>query len=362
MDIINKTDCTGCMACMNICPKRAIYIDEDSAGFKYPKINSNLCIKCGLCKKVCPVINKAQDNTYKVKAYACKNKDLDSRLRSSSGGIFILLAKWIIKNNGVVFGARFNNNLEVIHDYAEKEQDINLFMGSKYIQSNINNSYKKVKDFLIDKRMVLFTGTPCQIEGLLQYLGKEYENLYTQDIICHGVPSPKLWNKYLEYKKNKNGETPVKVNFRRKDILGWNNYQVQYVYSNKEENIHHNDDIYMNIFLENLALRNSCYKCKFKKLKRKSDITIADFWGIDKTNLDINDEKGVSAVLINSKKGEKLFNNVKENIEYYDADINDIIKNNPCICNSVAYNDKREEFFCDLDNVEFEKLIEKYVL
>lgn len=361
MNVINKNDCTGCMACMNICPRNAIYIYEDSEGFKFPKINQDLCINCGLCKKVCPVINKMEENTYNIKAYACKNKNLENRLKSSSGGIFILLAKYIIKNGGVVFGARFNERLEVIHDYTDKEENIKLFMGSKYVQSNINASYKKAKEFLLENKLVLFTGTPCQIEGLLGYLGKEYDNLYTQDIICHGVPSPKLWKKYLEYLKEKNGEMPKTINFRRKDISGWNNYQVNYVYKNKEENIHHNNDIYMNLFLENIALRKSCYSCKFKKLARQSDITIADFWGIDKINPKINDEKGVSAVLINSKKGERLFENIRNDIEYYNADITNIEKYNPCLNHSTAYNKKREEFFRDLDNLKFSELIQKYI-
>lgn len=349
------------MSCMNICPRNAINICEDNTGFKYPKINKELCINCGLCKKVCPVVNKMEENTYNIKAFACKNKNIENRLKSSSGCIFILLAKYIIKNGGVVFGARFNEKLEVVHDYIETEEDINLFMGSKYVQSNINNTYKKAKKFLLENKLVLFTGTPCQIEGLLKFLGKDYENLYTQDIICHGVPSPKLWRKYLEFLKQENGEVPITVNFRDKKTAGWNNYHVNYIYKNKEENVYHNNDIYMNLFLENIALRNSCYNCQFKKTVRKSDITIADFWGIDNINPNINDEKGVSAVLINSKKGEKLFENIKNEIEYYNVKVTDIEKYNPCFNHSTSYNKKREDFFYDLDNLTFNELIERYI-
>lgn len=361
MNVIEKNKCTGCMACKNICPQKAISIYEDENGFKYPKISNDKCIKCGLCKKVCPVINKLQDNSYKIKVYACRNKNTETRLQSSSGGIFSLVAKYIIMNGGVVFGVKFNDKLEVVHDYIEKIKDIELFRGSKYVQSNINDTYETVKKFLREERTVLFTGTPCQIEGLLSYLGKNYDKLYTQDIICHGVPSPKLWNKYLEYKREKNGEYPQTVNFRRKDITGWNNYQVNYKYSNKEENIHHDDDPYMKIFLRNLALRNSCYDCKFKKLARKSDMTIADFWGIDKINPQINDETGISALLINSEKGQKLFDSIKEDIDYYDANLEDIIKYNSCICKSTYYNEKREQFFKDLEENNFDDLIKKYL-
>lgn len=361
INVIEKNKCTGCMACKNICPQEAISIYEDENGFKYPKIKMEVCIKCGLCSKVCPVINKLLDNKDKIKVLACKNKDREIRLKSSSGGFFSLLAKYIIMNGGVVFGVRFNEKLEVIHDYIEDMKNIELFRGSKYVQSNINDTYKKVKKFLTEDKTVLFTGTPCQVEGLLSYLGKQYDNLYTQDIICHGVPSPKLWRKYLEYKKKINGEYPKTINFRRKDITGWNNYQVNYKYSNNEENIHHDDDYFMKIFLKNLALRESCYDCEFKKLARKSDITIADFWGIDKINPKINDETGISAVLINSKKGQELFENIKKDLDYYDARLEDIIKYNPCICESTYYNEKREQFFKDLEEKDFDTLINKYL-
>lgn len=362
-NVIEKKKCTGCMACKDICPKNAITMIEDENGFKYPNIDEEKCIKCGLCEKVCPVINKLNENKYKIKVYACKNKDRQIRLKSSSGGVFSLLAKYIIMNRGVVFGARFNQNLEVIHDYIEKKEDIELFRGSKYVQSNIEGNYKKAKEMLDKKRKVLFTGTPCQIEGLLGYLGKNYENLYTQDIICHGVPSPKVWKKYINYKKDKKGEYPTNVNFRRKDILGWSNYQINYKYSDCEENIHHDEDPYIKIYLKNLDLRDSCYSCKFKKTSRKSDITIADFWGIDNVGSKLNDEMGISALLINSEKGEYIFNKIKDDLEYEEANIEDIIKYNSCFCESTYYNEKREEFFNKINNVNlsFEEIIKEFI-
>jgi len=353
-DVIDAKICTGCMACKNICPKEAIKIEVSKSGFSYPKIDEQNCIKCGLCKKVCPIINKLDENKNKIQVYGCKNKNEQIRLKSSSGGIFTLIAEYIIEQQGVVFGARFNERMQVVHDYAEKKEQIELFRGSKYLQSQIGDTYKKVKCFLKDNRKVLFTGTPCQIEGLLGYLGKSYDNLYTQDIICHGVPSPKVWDKYLQYQKKKIGEYPIKVNFRRKDLLGWNNYQVNYKYSNSEKNIHHNEDPYMKLFLKNIDLRQSCYNCNFKKLQRKSDITIADFWGINEVNAKFNDEKGVSAILLNSPKGVEIFEGIKQNIEFFAADIRDIIKYNSCICKSTKYNSKREEFFEALEDDDFE--------
>lgn len=359
-DVIERNKCTGCMACKNICPKNAITIYEEQDGFKYPKIDEEKCIKCGLCKKVCPVINKLSENQYKISVYASINKEKDIRLKSSSGGIFTLIAKYIIDNKGVVFGAKFNEKLEVIHDYIEKEEDIELFRRSKYVQSNIGDTYKKAKKILMQGRKVLFTGTPCQIEGLLGYLGREYENLYTQDIICHGVPSPKVWRKYIEYKKKEKGEYPLEVNFRRKDILGWSNFQVNYKYSKLDENFHHDEDIYMKLFLNNLDLRESCYNCSFKKKNRKSDITIADFWGINNFLPKLNDELGVSAVIINTKKGQEIFENIKKYMKYEKTDLNNVILDNSCMIESVKYNERRKDFFEKLEKLEFGELIKEF--
>ena len=199
------------------------------------------------------------------------------------------------------------------------------------------------------------------MEGLLSYLGKDYNNLYTQDFICHGVPSPEVWQKYLKYKKKLTGDNPLKINFRNKNILGWSNYHVHYQYSNSEENVHHKEEPYMNLFLKNLILRESCYNCQFKKIKRNSDITIADFWGINKVKPDFNDEKGVSAILVHSKKGKEVFEAIKNYIEFSIADIEDIMKYNSCIYKSAPYNSKREAFFEDLGNENFETLIKKYL-
>lgn len=360
-DVIEKNKCTGCMACKNICPKNAIAIEKDENGFEYPKIDKQICINCGICKKVCPVETKLQQNTQDISVYACKNKNEEIRLKSSSGGVFTLIANYILEQNGVVFGACFNENFEVVHDFVEEKTELGKFRGSKYLQSKIKNTYKKVKEFLENDRKVLFTGTPCQVEGLLAFLKKDYDNLYTQDFICHGIPSPKVWKKYLEYKKKINNENPQEINFRRKDILGWNQYQMSFIYSDSEENINHNDDPYMNMFLKDLDLRESCYACNFKKRKRNSDITIADFWGINNVRPEMNDEKGTSAILVNSKKGIELFENIKNDIVFTEEKIEDIEIYNPCFIRSTPYNEKREEFFEDLEKNDFEYLIEKYL-
>lgn len=361
VDTLSKKDCLGCAACKNICPKDAIIMQEDKNGFKYPKINDELCINCGLCAKVCPVMNKLKENSYKMQIYACKNKNEKVRKKSSSGGLFTLFANYILSQNGVVFGAKYDKNLKVVHDYIENEDNIGIFRGSKYVQSDINDTYKQVKKFLNENRKVLFTGTPCQVEGLIAYLGKDYKNLYTQDFICHGVPSPKVWRKYLEYKKETHGSYPTEVNFRSKDELGWDDFQVKYKYINEEENIHHNEDYYMNFFLRNYDLRESCYNCHFKKVHRNSDLTVADFWGINDIIPKFNDKKGVSSLMINSKKGEEIFEGVKLNIDFIKVGIESIIKYNSPLCNSVPYNKDREQFFECLDNDNFNEIVNKFL-
>ena len=361
LDVIDKDKCTGCMSCKNACPRNAIEIVEGKDGFLYPKINKEYCINCGICKKVCPVENRLSENKNEIEVYACQNKNEEIRLSSSSGGIFTLLAKKIIDQNGIVFGAAFDNNFEVEHTYTENEEELAKFRGSKYLQSKIGGNFKKVREFLENGRKVLFTGTPCQVEGLLAYLGKDYENLYTQDIICHGVPSPKVWRKYLECKSKIYKESPKEINFRRKDIAGWNAYHMNFTFSDKTEAVHHNDDPYMKFFLQNFDLRKTCYACNFKREKRKSDITVADFWGIKNIRPEMNDEKGTSAILVNTPKGKILFESIKDDIILTKEDFESIRTYNSCAVKSTWYNEKREEFFEDLDKLSFEDLMKKYL-
>jgi len=361
MNVIEKERCTGCMACKNACPRNIIQIIEDKkTGFLYPEINKEYCINCGICKRVCPVENKLKENFNDIEVYACKNKDENVRLQSSSGGIFSLMASYILDNNGIVFGAKFNEKFEVEHDYTEVKEGLEKFRCSKYLQSKIGNSYKKVKEFLEEDRLVFFTGTPCQVEGLISYLGKDYDKLYTQDIICHGVPSPKVWRKYLEYKNKLHNELPEEINFRDKNVEGWTKFRLNFKYKNFEENEKLREDFYMKMFLENFDLRDTCYNCNFKKEKRKSDITVADFWGINKVRPEMNDEKGTSVVLINSSKGKNLWNNIIDKIDYTEENIEDIKQYNSAFIKSVPYNEQREGFFEDLEKMSFEELIKKY--
>lgn len=235
INILDKKDCCGCASCVQVCPKQCISMNEDCEGFLYPKVDSAACIDCGLCEKVCPVINQNEPKE-PLAVYAAMNSNEKIRLKSSSGGIFTLIAEQILADGGVVFGARFNENWEVIHDYAETVEGLEPFRGSKYVQSLIGDNYKYAKQFLLEGRKVLFSGTPCQIAGLKKFLCKEYENLLTVEMVCHGVPSPKVWRDYLQYRRaqhvvGKNAvsssidELPVitGISFRDK-ISGWKKY------------------------------------------------------------------------------------------------------------------------------------------
>ena len=231
-EVIEKNRCCGCHACFNICPKGAISMKEDKYGFKYPIIDKDKCINCDMCKKVCPVFNKQNNNNHKIESYAAYNKDISERMSSSSGGLFILLAKEIIKRKGVVFGAAFDEKFNVIHACVEDKKGLNSFKGSKYTQSTIGDTYRKVKHFLEKGRYVLFSGTPCQVEGLKTYLMKDYEKLYTQDIICHGVPSPLLFRKYLNDKEEEYNDRITNISFRDKEV-SWNNYRIKISFKKK---------------------------------------------------------------------------------------------------------------------------------
>lgn len=351
MEIVSKSKCSGCHACFNICPKDAITMVGDENGFKYPQIDENLCVHCNLCKKVCPVLKDIKKEN-DIHTYACINKDDNVRKNSSSGGVFYLLAENILSKNGVVFGARYNDEFDVVHDYIENVNDIHLFQGSKYVQSTIHDSFKKAKKFLDSNRLVLFTGTPCQIEGLLSYLQKDYSNLITQDIVCHGVPSPKLFKLYKENIKQIYKDDITKINFRKK-TNGWKHYHVKIDLNNQNYEIDHDDDVYMKAFLNDIALRESCYQCNAKKKHRLSDITLADFWGIENVLPEMDDDKGISLVIVNSVLGNQLFEEIKDQIIYKEVDYKKAIASNPSLYKSVNRPKNREAY---LNNVTVDNL------
>ena len=360
INIMDKVNCSGCHACYNICPKKCIIMQADEEGFLYPRVDEKDCIDCGLCEKVCPILNKKNEHLIQ-QAYACINTNEKIRLSSSSGGIFTVIADYVIEQQGIVFGAAFDENFNVVHRYIDTKEEIALLRGSKYVESRIGNTYEEAKNFLDEGKLVLFTGTPCQISGLKNFLKRDYDKLLCIDIICHGVPSPIVWRKYINFKEKTNGKIE-NISFRNKGE-SWKLYSVLFQFKNntkyKEK---FTKNIYMKGFLQDLYLRPSCYNCNFKTKGRVSDFTLADFWGINKIYPDMDDDKGVSLVITHSEKADRIFYKLKREIIWEKVDIDKAIMFNPSMIKSVECNLKRNLFFESLINkkISVDKLIYKY--
>ena len=362
-EIVNKELCSGCAACYNACPVQSISMKPDSEGFLFPEIDAQKCIDCGLCKRICPILNNYVGNP-KGTAYACINKDEFVRNNSSSGGFFSLVAENVINKNGVVFGAALDKNANVEHICISEKSQLSKLRGSKYLQSVVGDSYKKAEAFLKDDKYVLFSGTPCQISGLKSFLGKDYEKLILVDFICHGVPSQKAWAKYLEYQKKKYKAKTVfenEVNFRDKSS-GWTNYSMRIKFDNKDEYIGNlSQDLFMRSFLNNLCLRKSCYNCHSKSVNRESDITMADFWGVKDILPEMFDDKGTSLILINSAKGKKIFEELAGDMNILQVDFEKAISRNTAAYKSCELPKNREKFMASLDKIDFEKNIKSCI-
>lgn len=358
-EIKDKKDCMGCYACTSICPKNCISMMDDEEGFWYPVVDYNKCIKCNKCVNVCPIINKTKMENEPV-AYACINKDESIRIESSSGGVFTLIAEQVIAEGGIVIGAEFNIDFDVEHNSVERVENLERLRGSKYVQSRIGSMYVQVGDFLNQGKKVLFTGTPCQIGGLKSYLGQPYENLYCVDIVCHGVPSPAIWKKYVDFREKEASSPTQRIAFRQK-YEGWKRYSVSFLFKNNTEYRKIlNEDLYMKAFLKDLCLRPSCYNCEFKTLNRQSDITLADFWGIQNMLPEMDDDKGTSLIFVNSKTGQDVFNSISGDMKFKKVNINEAVKYNSAAIKSVKYNPKRDGFMAEKDSLPFDKLVAKY--
>ena len=389
IEIKDKKACCGCHACASICAKHCITMQPDEEGFLYPMVDKDECTDCGLCEKVCPVINQSEPRR-PLKVYAAKNKNEEIRRQSSSGGIFTLLAERVIVEGGVVFGARFDENWDVIHSWTDTVEGIAAFRGSKYVQSTIGDTYREAREFLKQGRKVLFSGTPCQIAGLKKYLRKDYDNLLTVDVVCHGVPSPLVWRTYLDETRKqlraergvgKNSvpssmdELPVitGISFRDK-TNGWKKYgfRLRYAASEAAKNTvsasaikeekeilqPFRDNIFMQGFLANLYLRPSCYACAARSGKSSSDISIADFWGVQNYYPEFDDDKGVGLLLVNSERGEVAYDDL--NVDNIAAIYDQGLKGNPCLEHSVKVTNQREKFWTSFPKNKLEKVNRYY--
>lgn len=355
---LEKSRCTGCSACASICPKGAIKLIEDNEGFKHPEIDQSKCINCGLCKRTCPVLN-TKENSSLNRCYVAYNKNDEVKKTSSSGGIFDAIARKVLSDNGIVIGAAFNDNMELEHIALEEIDDLEKLKGSKYLQSNINNMFSYIKEKINDKK-ILFVGTPCQVAGLHAYLKKDYDNLICIDLFCHGVPSPKLFNRYIKELEDGNGSKVVKYNFRDKKT-GWDTYSNTASFENDNEISElQSNNSYMCLFLSDIALRESCYNCNFKVGNKYSDITLGDFWGVQMYYPEMYSKNGVSAIIINTEKGKLIFESISNNLEYKECKLEEIEDGNPSLKSSGKYPKKRKEFFENIDNLNIKKLEKKY--
>lgn len=364
IDKVDKDQCSGCGACVSACPFDCISMKADSEGFLYPELNTSKCVNCGICVASCQCLTPLKADPL-PEAYACFNKDQNTQLSSSSGGIFTLLAQWILSKDGVVFGAGFDESFQVKHIEVHTSNELYRLRGSKYVQSCIGDCYERVKQYLDENKYVLFTGTPCQIDGLLHVLKHPYERLYTQDIICHGVPSPKVWKEYIEFRKSTKGMMELKKDgepsFRDKKN-GWLDFSMRFLFEDGSEyNVGHQHDLYMKIYLQNISLRLSCYQCHSKSIHRNSDITLADFWGIQNVKPDMYNEMGTSLVMVNSEKGQELFNQVSPQMAFCKVDMDQALYYNPSVHTSVELSHPRQRkvLFKKLGKKRFDQLVDE---
>lgn len=345
-----KNLCNGCGACSVTCSKNCIEMIADYEGFLYPNVNLQKCVSCGLCEQSCPVLtNKSVKRTYGTKSFAAQNKNENIRRRSSSGGVFFALAISVLEQGGVVCAAKYSKDFEVIHSIATTKEELLDYCGAKYAQSKTGKCFIEIRKMLHQGRKVLFVGTPCQVAGLNGFLKRPYDNLMLVDMICHGVPSPLVWRKYLEERKllDANGAELVAVNLRDKST-GWSrySYSIRFDYQNgKVYSAHQDKDRFMQGFTSNLYLRPSCSNCKFKGIERISDITLGDFWGVWNQYPEFDDNIGTSLVMIHSEKGQKVWEYILENLRVLEISNEEATQYNPSAIKSSSASNKRIDFY-----------------
>lgn len=359
--IEDKSLCCGCTACKNICPQNAIEMEEDKEGFLYPIINKEKCINCGLCRKVCPVLQKNKKVDENQKGYIVYNKDYKIRKESTSGGAFSAIAGYVLNNDGIVFGACIDKEHNVYHKYVNRIEELKIFRGSKYVQSNLKNTFNEAKQFLDIGKMVCFSGTPCQIAGLKSFLNREYSNLITVDVVCRAVPSPLVLRKYLEYQKKKLNVNEIKeIIFRDKSVYGYNYSVLTIKADNKNYHNGIDTDPYLRAFFSNISVRPSCYNCKFRTVDRVSDFTIWDCYNSEKFDRKFDDNKGTTRILLHNNKAIEIFNQIKNGYDYKEVEVANLIADSKELQEGIKGNIRRKQFFEDIENLGETQLFEKY--
>ena len=355
--ILEKSKCTGCTACVSICPTQAITMKTDKTGFKYPVINQTKCIDCGLCKKTCPVINTESNSALNI-CYGAYCKDEKYLSNSSSGGIFPLIADMILKENGIVIGAAFTENNELKHIAVSSETDLIKLKGSKYLQSDLHDIFTFIRKNVSNKK-ILFVGTPCQVAGLKRIV-KNNQNLLCIDLICHGVPSPKLFAKYIKELETKYNDKLVMYDFRDK-TTGWDTYSNTANFKTKKKTELQIENKYMKLFLSNIALRESCFNCNFKLGNKYSDLTLGDYWGVQKYYPNMYNKNGVSAIIVNTDQGREIIDKIKSQLKYQECKLEEILEGNESLRLSSKKPLKWEKFFQEIDSLSIDKLSKKYI-
>lgn len=360
----NKNECCGCTACMNICPQKAIRMEKDEEGFLYPVVDKEKCIECGLCKKVCAFQKgyNVEGSLKKVEVYATKNKSDEIRMHSSSGGMFYTISKYVLSKGGLVYGVIFDNNFHAVHIRTDSIDGIKKMMGSKYSQSELGNIYNDVKKDLKDGKLVLFTGTPCQVGGLNKFLQNiDKTNLILVDLVCHGTPSPYLFQDYIKFIE-KNKKKKIIGYYHRSKKIAWQQHTENIVYEDgKEDYTSRLSQTWKRLFGTTLFFRPSCYSCKYTNTIRTGDITIGDFWGIEKYNKEFTDNKGVSLTLVNTIKGQKVFDEISKDLIINNRKIEEAIVKNPQLKQPINIDiDERNKFWNDYKTKGFKYIASKY--
>ena len=359
VEITEKKDCCGCSACVNVCPRGCVSMERDGEGFFYPRADREKCVSCGLCEKVCPVLHSPAAPEGAPKACAAFGSPED-RKGSSSGGVFAGLARQVLEQGGLVFGAAMGENQGyAAHVGIDSLAELPKLQGSKYLQSRMGDCFRQAKKALDAGKAVLFTGTPCQIEGLKNFLGRDYENLLTADVICHGVPSEKLWQKYLEFQQRRYGSPVTDVRFRDKR-QGWKSFSMVLTFENgKRYGKKLYFDLFLQLFLQDLCLRPSCYACPSRKKHRVSDLTLGDFWGCDRVCPEMDDDTGLSLVLIHSEKGQRAFDALS--LKRKTVTLEQALTANKAVIRSPKMPENREAVLSALDGCSIDAVGKQYL-
>lgn len=353
----HKSECCACTACVNACPKSCIRMVQDEEGFAYPHIDDTICINCHLCEKVCPVEHPDFSNNTTPDAYAVLLKDIEQRKKSSSGGAFYAIASFVLDNKGVVVGATMDNDHLVQHIAIDSRDELFRLRGSKYVQSSLDGVFSIVKQALLDDRWCYFVGTGCQVAGLKAFLRKSYDKLITSDLVCHGVPSQKLFDLHIAYLEEKYQDRIVNYQFRNNRL--WGGCEICNFANHKPiMNPSYELSPYLYSFMYAMTYRYSCYDCKFACIPRQGDITLADYWGVKEFFPQIDTIHGVSLVLVNTDQGKKVWENVKGSYEYYQSTVEDGAKFNGNLVKKSDKPEVRDGIYQHIDEMGYKKVAE----